>query len=87
MLNPPPNIEALRVLLERLFPEIHISSTGVALLAAQIAELENRCELMPDRIDHQPARKAEATTVGTRVLLLPHAMDCEGKYGTNNHAK
>jgi hypothetical protein len=85
MLNPP-DTDALRALLERLFPDIHISSRAVALLAAQIAELENRCELMHDRIDYQPVRKAEATTVGMRVLL-PHKIDREDKYGTNNYAK
>jgi hypothetical protein len=86
MLNPPPNIDALRALLERLFPDSRISSTGVALLAAQIAELEDRCELIHDRIGHQSARKAGAAMVGTRVLL-PHRIDREDKYGTNNYAK
>jgi hypothetical protein len=86
MLNPPPDIDALRTLLERLFPDIAISSAGVALLAAQIAELENRCELMHNRVEHQPAQKAGAGMVGTRVLLL-HTIERENKYGTNNHAK
>ena len=86
MLNPSTNTDGLRALLERLYPDIDVSSSGVALLAAQLAKLENRCELVPKRIDHQPPRKAGASMVGTG-LLLPHKIVREDKYGTNNHAK
>ena len=86
MRNPPINTDALRALLERLFPDVRLSGTGVALLAAQIAELENKCELMHNRIDHQPATEAGARIVGTRILL-PHSIHHEGGYGTNNYAK
>ncbi len=83
MRNLPTDTDALRALLERLFPDIQISSTGVALLAAQIAELENRCELMPNRIDHQFTGETGAGIVGTRVLL-PITFDCEDKFGTTS---
>ena len=86
MLHPPPNTDALRALLERLFPDIQISSTGVSLLAAQIAALETRCQLMHKRFDHQFTGETGARMIGTRVLL-PHDFDGEDKYGTNNHAK
>jgi outer membrane murein-binding lipoprotein Lpp len=39
----------LRALLEKLYPDIYIANSGVALLAAQIAQLENRCHLMRDQ--------------------------------------
>lgn len=87
MLNPPTNTHALQALLERLYPNTDISRTGVALLATQIDQLENRCEIVRDRIEHQPATKARGGTVGGRVLLLPHTINWEGKYGTNNHGK
>jgi hypothetical protein len=59
MVNPTTNIDDLRALLEQLYPDIHISGSGVALLAAEIAELDDRCEfvharvLLPLRIDRK----------------------------------
>jgi hypothetical protein len=54
MVNPTTNIDDLRALLEQLYPDIHISGSGVALLAAEIAELDDRCELLQNRVDYQP---------------------------------
>ena len=86
MRNPSTNTDALRTLLERLFPNVRLSGTGVALLAAQIAKLEDRCEVIYKRIDHQTISNPGATSIGTR-FLLPQHIGSEGKYGTNNHAK
>jgi hypothetical protein len=47
----PTKTDDLRVLLERLYPDTRISDTGVALLAAEITDLENRREAMQSRID------------------------------------
>jgi hypothetical protein len=86
MRNPPTNTDALRVLLERLFPDVRLSGTGVALLAAQIAELEDRCELMHTRVDHQPMRRTQVMLLETGILWPPK-VDREPKYRTNDYAK
>ena len=83
---PATNTDDLRALLESLYPDIEISGTGVALLAAQIAELENRCELMHERIDHRAAQERARAIMRTRAFF-PHEIDHEGKYRTNNYAK
>ena len=49
MWNSSTNIEDLRTLLEDLYPGVHISSRAVALLAAQIRNLENECDLIVNR--------------------------------------
>jgi hypothetical protein len=86
MVNPTTNIDDLRALLEQLYPDIHISGTGVALLAAEIAELDDRCELVYAGADHHPARNVGAQMPGTRILL-PLKIDRLAKYGTNNYTK
>ena len=86
MVNPTTNIDDLRALLEQLYPDIHISGSGVALLAAEIAELDDRCEFVHARADHQAARNVRTQMVGARVLL-PLKIDRKGTYGTNNYAR
>jgi hypothetical protein len=81
-----PSTDELRKLLERLYPDIVISSTGVALLAAQITDLENRYEIMHTRIDHQPSRKSGHKMTAQRVLF-PRRINRENKYGTHNYSK
>jgi hypothetical protein len=86
MRNPATNTDDLRALLERLYPDIEISGTGVALLAAQIAELENRYELMRERIDHHAAQERSRAMMRARAFF-PHKIDHEGKYKPNNYVK
>lgn len=69
MLNPSTNIDDLRELLERLYPDIRISGAAVALLAEEMAELENGCELMHTRIEHQPGRNPRLVIVGAPILF------------------
>ena len=77
----PIKTEDLRVLLERLFPDTRISDTGVALLAAQITNLGNRCEAMQSRIDFHAREMVEVN------VLLSRKINRKNKYGTNDHAK
>ena len=74
------------MVLEDLFPDIHISSKGVALLAAQITDLEDRCEVRRGRLARLPTRKLGARIVTTRVLL-PQKIDRKTKFGTSDYAK
>jgi hypothetical protein len=53
MQNSSANTEGLRALLEQLFPDVAISSKGVALLAAQLAELENGRDDLDNRFEHR----------------------------------
>ncbi|HJT81136.1 MAG TPA: hypothetical protein VJ719_08060 [Chthoniobacterales bacterium] len=62
MWNPSINIEDLRTLLEDLYPDVHISSRGVTLLAAQIRNLENERDLV---------RKLSAFAATTRQVDQP----------------
>jgi hypothetical protein len=63
----------LRVLLEKLYPNIHIANSGVALLAAQIADLENRCDLMHDHFYYWP----DSRKMGDRAadFLMPPSFE------------
>ena len=62
--------DALRRLLEQLFPGTDISEVGIALLAAQISDLESRCEAMHRRISFKTTR-AKVRKV-TRVPIYFH---------------
>jgi hypothetical protein len=77
----PTKTDDLRVLLERLFPDTRISDTGVALLAAQITNLGNRCEAMHSRIDFNARQMVEVN------VLLSRKINGKNRYGTNDHAK
>ena len=72
---------ALKTWFADLFPSIAISSNGVTVLAAQITDLENRCQTMRHRIDRQRASKAFAARV------LPRKIERKTKYGINNYPK
>ena len=66
MRNAPPNTDALQALLQRMFPGTHISDTGVALLAAQIAELEDWRETRPGPVEHRtPTMDSRLSTAWT----------------------
>ena len=78
-------IDDLRTLLEDLYPDVRISRRGVALLAAQIGELEDKCELIRNRID-VPGAASDLTTMETPVLWPP-TLYWGTNYGTNNHTK
>jgi hypothetical protein len=73
----PTKTDDLRVLLERLFPETRIADTGVALLAAQITNLENRCEAMHSRIDFSARQMVELNVLSSRKI------NRKKKYGTS----
>jgi len=77
----PTKTDNLKVLLERLFPDTRISDTGVALLAAQITNLENRWEAMHSRIDFNARQMVEVN------VLLSRKIDRKNKYGINDHAR
>jgi hypothetical protein len=64
----PTKTDCLRVLLERLFPDTRISDTGVALLAAEIADLEHRCEAMQGRIDFDARQMVEVNVLLSRKI-------------------
>jgi hypothetical protein len=60
------NNDALGKLLARLFPNVALSAAGVALLGAQISDLEKRCATMHRGIDHKrPKSRAHATAPST----------------------
>jgi hypothetical protein len=48
--------DALRRLLEQLFPGTNISEVGVALLAARMSDLESRYEAMDRRTNFRTTR-------------------------------
>jgi hypothetical protein len=48
----PTNKDAVKTWFANLASNIAISGSGVALLAVQIADLENRCRVMRSRINH-----------------------------------
>jgi hypothetical protein len=53
-----------------LYPNIYIANSGVALLAAQIADLENRCDLMRDHFYYWP-NSGEMGDRGADFLMPP----------------
>jgi hypothetical protein len=58
-----PNNDALEKLLTEMFPNVALSSVGVALLAAQIRGLEKRCATIHHRIDpKRPEGKRQGST-------------------------
>jgi hypothetical protein len=59
---------ALKTWFADLFPSIAISGNGVTLLAAQITDLENRCQTMRHRIDRQHAKTKASKAFAARVL-------------------
>jgi hypothetical protein len=72
----PTKTDDLRVLLERLFPDSCISDTGVALLAAEITDLENRREAMQSRIDvNRESRLVKRESFGLREKCLERAAE------------
>jgi hypothetical protein len=77
----PTKTDDLKVLLERLFPDTRISDIGVALLAAEITDLENRCQAMHSRIDFNARQMVELN------VLLSRQINTKNKYGTSDHAK
>ena len=79
------NTDDLQMLLERLYPDVHISRRGVALLAVQISELENQCELIRYRIDH--AVEPTAMEVKKTRAPWPLTIHRRNTYGTNYHTK
>jgi hypothetical protein len=50
------NNDTLGKLLADLFPNVALSGGGIALLAAKIGDLEERCATMQDGIDHRRPR-------------------------------
>jgi hypothetical protein len=58
---------------------------GVTLLAAQITDLENRCQTMRHRIDRQRAKTKASKAFAARVL--PRKIERKTKYGTNNYSE
>jgi hypothetical protein len=59
------NNEALGKLLADLFPNVAHSGGGIALLAAQISDLEERCATMQGLIDHKPPRRKRYTSAAS----------------------
>jgi putative protein kinase ArgK-like GTPase of G3E family len=76
---------ALKTWFADLFPSIAISGNGVTLLAAQITDLENRCQTMRHRIDRQRAKTKASKAFAARVL--PRKIERKTKYGTNNYSE
>ena len=77
----PTKTDGLKALLERLFPDTQISDAGVALLAAQITDLENRCAVIRSQIDFNARQMVEVN------VLLARRISRKNKYGTNAGAK
>ena len=71
------NNDELRTLLENLYPDVHIANKGVALLAAQIRNLENKSDLVGNQIDH---------TVHRTVMMVA-TIHPRTNYGTDNYPK
>lgn len=67
----------LRTLLEGLYPDVHISATGMALLAAQISQLQNHCDILHNRIQQR---------VHNPVPLTP-TIQPRYNHGTNDYSK
>ena len=67
-----------------LFP-ITIFGNGVTLLAAQITDLENKCQTMRHRIHRQRAKTKASKALAARVL--PGKIERKTKYGTNNYSE
>ena len=76
---------SVKTWLADLFPRVAISGNGVALLAAQITDLENRCEGIHRRIDRRCAKENASETFAMRVL--PRRINKKAKYGANDYAK
>jgi hypothetical protein len=58
-------------LLADLFPNVALSGGGIALLAAKITDLEDRCATMQSSIDHkQPKRRRHAGVASTAAGKL-----------------
>jgi hypothetical protein len=64
----PTKTDDLRVLLERLYPDTRISDTGVALLAAEITDLENRRAAIRSRIGFNARQMVEANVLLARKI-------------------
>ena len=79
------NTDDLQMLLERLYPDVHISRRGVALLAVQIGELENQFELIRHQID--PAVEPTGMEVKETRAPWPLTIHRRNAYGTNYHTK
>src|SRR5439155_15823839 len=62
--------EALAKLFIYLFPEVAHSGGGMALLAAQISGLEERCAVMQSVIDNKPRRSRDAGPIPTAAGKL-----------------
>ena len=86
MLNPSPNVDDLRVLLERLYPDIRISGPAVALLAEEMAELENECDPMHTAIQYHLDRNPRFIIDGVPILFA-QTTGRGHKHGTHNYTK
>jgi hypothetical protein len=60
-----------------------IGSSGVALLAARITDLENKCSPMRSRIDQHRAKKASREAFAARVL--PRKIERKTNGRTNSY--
>jgi hypothetical protein len=74
MWNSSTNIAELRTLLEDLYPDVHIASSGVALLAAQIRNLEHASLVI------------ESINPSTNVTMAP-TIHWRSNYGANDYSK
>jgi hypothetical protein len=64
----------LRTLLEGLYPDVYISTTGLALLAAQIGNGENKREPVPTPINYpHPVLLEDTGRRGFVILRKPTA--------------
>ena len=77
MTNPSTNTNDLRTLLQRLYPDVHISATGMALLAAQISQPQNHCGIIGNRNESR---------IHNAVPMLP-TIQPRYNYGTNDYSK
>jgi hypothetical protein len=66
-----------------LFASTAICGSGVALLAAQITDLENRCSTMRSRIDQQRAKTEARDAFAARVL--PRKIERKTNGGTDSY--
>ena len=64
------NHEALGKLFADLFPHVAHSAGGMALLAAQIGDLEESCALMQSIMDNKPRRSGHAGPIPTAAGKL-----------------
>ena len=64
------NYEALGKLFADLFPHVAHAGGGMALLAAQIGDLEESCAVMQGIMDNKPRRSHDAGPIPTAAGKL-----------------